>query len=63
MRKMNKFLAIALALVMVLSLSVTAMADTADLTGHTYKAYKIFAGTQAEDAMTMKRIYQEYCNK
>ena len=44
---MKKFLAILLSAVLMLSLTTTAFAADADLTGHTYKAYQIFSGTQA----------------
>ena len=45
---MKKILALALALIMVLGLATTAFAVDADLSGHTYKAYQIFKGTQSE---------------
>lgn len=64
MKKMKRLAALLLAMVMVLGISCTVLAaevDTghsnktnkpttteADLTGHTYKAYQIFSGTQAE---------------
>ena len=45
---MKKILALALALIMVLGLATTVSAAEADLSGHTYTAYQIFKGTQAE---------------
>ena len=47
MKNMRKLLAMALAVMMVMSLATTAFAADADLSGHTYKAYQIFAGTQS----------------
>ena len=49
MKNMRKLLAMALAVLMVMSLATTAFAADADLSGHTYKAYQIFAGTQSTD--------------
>ena len=46
---MKKFLGILLTMVMVLSMTATVFAAPADLTGHEYKAYQIFNGTQTED--------------
>lgn len=48
MKNMRKLLAMVLAVIMVMSLATTAFAAEADLTGHQYKAYQIFKGTQAE---------------
>lgn len=49
---MKKLLSVFLALVMALALGTTALAATVtvpnDLNGHTFKAYQIFTGTQAE---------------
>ena len=58
---MKKLFATLLALVMMLSvMSVTAFAapaaKPADLTGHTYEAYQIFSGKQAEDSATLTDI-------
>ena len=50
---MKKLFALLLALTMVFSLAATVAAAEADLTGHTYKAYKIFAGTQAEGSANL----------
>ena len=47
MKNMRKLLAMALAVLMVMSLATTAFAADADLSGHIYKAYQIFAGTQS----------------
>lgn len=53
MRKMKRFIALAIAAIMMLAMGMTAMAanvtvnDTDGLlTGHTFKAYQIFSGTQ-----------------
>ena len=56
MKKMRRFAGLLLAMVMVFALAVPAMADTADLTGHTYKAYQIFSGTQAEGSSVLGNI-------
>ena len=58
MKLFKKMMALVVAMVMVLAMNVTAFADpdakAADLTGHTYKAYQIFTGTQAADDTTGK---------
>ena len=54
MKKMNKLLALVLAMVMVLGLATVASAATVNVTGdliaegHTFKAYQIFAGTETQ---------------
>lgn len=53
---MKKFFAILLAFVMVCALCVTAFAASADLTGHTYTAYQIFTGTQADDSAELTEV-------
>lgn len=45
---MKKLASLLLAMIMVFAMSMTAFAADADLSGHTYKAYQIFAGTQGE---------------
>ena len=58
MKKFRRMMALLLAMTMVLSMGITAFAapasKPADLTGHTYKAYQIFKGTQAADDTTGK---------
>ena len=58
MKKVRTLFALVLAVATVLAMSATAFAapesKAADLTGHTYKAYQIFAGTQAADDTTGK---------
>ena len=53
MKTFKKIMALVIAMVMVVAMSIPAMADPtakpADLTGHTYTAYQIFSGTQATD--------------
>ena len=53
MKTFKKIMALVIAMVMVLGMSIPTMADpeakSADLTGHTYTAYQIFSGTQATD--------------
>lgn len=44
---MKKIVSLLLAMMLVIAMAAGAMAATADLTGHTYKAYQIFSGTQA----------------
>lgn len=55
MKTMKKFFALALALLMVLGLAVSASATDVKptLNGHTYTAYQIFAGTQAEGSSAL----------
>ena len=53
MKKMNKLLALVLAMVMVLGLATVASAATVTVSGdliqnHTFKAYQIFAGTETQ---------------
>ena len=53
MKKMNKLLALVLAMVMVLGLATVASAATVSVSGelidgHTFKAYQIFAGTETQ---------------
>lgn len=49
MKHMNKILALALALIMILGLATTASAaNIENLSGHTFEAYQILTGTQAE---------------
>ena len=50
MKKMRKVAALLLALVMAMSMTMNVFAAEANLTGHTYKAYQIFVGTQTTDA-------------
>lgn len=50
MKHVKKLASVLLAMVMVMAMTMTAFAATAALTGHTYKAYQIFAGTQSADA-------------
>lgn len=58
MKKVRTLFALVLAVATVLAMSATAFAapasKAADLTGHTYKAYQIFAGTQTADDTTGK---------
>lgn len=58
MKLFKKIMALAIAMVMVLSMSMAVFADpeakAANLTGHTYKAYQIFSGTQANGDTTGK---------
>lgn len=56
MKHMRKIFAMALAVLMVMSLSTTAFATDADLRDHTYKAYQIFAGTQAGDKANLGNV-------
>ena len=56
MKNMRKLLAVALAVMMVMSLATTAFAADADLSGHTYKAYQIFTGTQADDSAKLGNL-------
>ena len=56
MKNMRKIAGVLLALVMVFALAAPAFAAEADLSGHTYKAYQIFAGTQAKDNATLGNI-------
>ena len=56
MKNMRKIASILLALVMVFALAAPVFAAEADLSGHTYKAYQIFAGTQAKDNATLGNI-------
>ena len=53
---MKKFLAILLAVLMLGALCVTAFAAPADLSGHSYKAYQIFSGTQADDSAELANV-------
>ena len=49
MKKTKKLVSVLLAAVMVLSMSVSVLAAKVDNeTGHSYKAYQIFSGTQAD---------------
>ena len=56
MKNMRKIAGVLLALVMVFALAAPVFAADADLSGHTYKAYQIFAGTQAENNATLGNI-------
>ena len=56
MKNMRKIASILLALVMVFALAAPVFAAEADLSGHIYKAYQIFAGTQAKDNATLGNI-------
>lgn len=56
MKQTRKLLSILLALAMVCALATTAFATNADLTGHTYKAYQIFSGTQASGSEELGNI-------
>ena len=56
MKKMNKLAGLILTLAMALTLAVPAMAKEADMSGHTYKAYQIFSGTQAENVSQLGNI-------
>lgn len=57
MKHMKKLLAMLMAVMMLVGLlSVTSFADNAPLTGHTYKAYQIFSGTQAENDPVLGNI-------
>lgn len=57
---MKKLVAILLSALMVLSMSVSALAapeaQTPDMSKHTYTAYQIFKGTQAEDSAELGNI-------
>ena len=58
MKNVKKLLAMALALVLVMALATTAFA--ADVTnstpGHTYDAYQVFKGTQADNDPALAQI-------
>ena len=58
MKNMRKIASVLLALVMVFALAapVFAAETDANLSGHTYEAYQIFAGTQAENNATLGNI-------
>lgn len=60
MRKMKKFFAFLLTMVMVLGMATSVFAapgsKEANLNDHTYKAYQIFTGTQAEDSAELGNI-------
>ncbi len=56
MKEMKKVLCLLLALVLVMSMATTAFAAPVDLTNHTYKAYQIFSGEQAEDSAELGQI-------
>ena len=58
MKNMRKIASVLLALVMVIALAapVFAAETDANLSGHTYEAYQIFAGTQAENNATLGNI-------
>ena len=56
MKNLKKLTSLLLALVMVFAMSATAFAAEANLTNHTYKAYQIFAGTQAEGSAELAGI-------
>ena len=49
----KKIVTLVLAALLIMAVAVTAMAKEADLTGHTYAAYQIFTGTQAEDSAVL----------
>lgn len=53
---MKKIVSLLLAMMLVVAMCAGAMAATADLTGHTYKAYQIFSGTQAEGSDELGNI-------
>lgn len=56
MKKMKKLASLLLAMIMVFAMSATAFAAEADLSGHTYNAYQIFEGTQAENESALGEI-------
>lgn len=54
MKAAKKLMAVLLAVLLMASLSVAVFADDGlDLSGHTYKAYQIFAGSQAENSANL----------
>lgn len=57
MKYTRRIMGVLLALMMVMGLmTATALAAEADLSNHTYKAYQIFSGTQAEDSEKLGQI-------
>ena len=56
MKHVKKLASVLLAMVMVMAMTMTAFAATADLTNHTYKAYQIFSGTQADEQDELAQI-------
>lgn len=56
MKQTRKLLSILLALAMVCALATTAFAEEANLTGHSFTAYQIFSGTQAEGTEQLGNI-------
>ncbi len=56
MKRIKKLASLFLAMVMVLAMAVPAMAKEADLTGHEYKAFQVFSGTQNDTDANLASI-------
>lgn len=56
MKLMKTALSLLLAVVMTMTMTMTAFAEPADLSNHTYKAYQIFDGKQAEGSAELGQI-------
>lgn len=56
MKNFKKVVSLLLALTMVMAMTLVVSAAPADLTGHTYKAYQIFSGTQAENSAELASV-------
>lgn len=58
MKKFKKLTSLVLAFAMVFAMSMTALAAEADLSGHVFKAYQIFSGSQTDDTddATLARV-------
>ena len=56
MKKIKKIVSLLLVMAMMFAMTTTAFATEANLSGHTYKAYQIFSGTQAEGSAELGQI-------
>lgn len=56
MKHMKKLIVAVLSLAMVMGMMTMTFAQNANLSGHTYKAYQIFSGTQAADSAKLASV-------
>lgn len=56
MKRMKKVISLLLVMVMAMTMAMTVMAAPTDLSNHTYKAYQIFSGKQAEGSAELGQV-------